>query len=73
MAHMPTVQPGDRVEAISLTGPLLKIATTTVVPGSRFPVVWVCREEEWRSAQAEAREPDAGLSWKRRGIRDCQH
>lgn len=59
VATMPTIHPGDRVEVLSMTGPLARIATTTIVEGTRFPVVWVCREEEWTQAIQEGREPDA--------------
>ena len=41
---------------------LRKVATSSVVEGYDFPVVWACREEEWRAAQAEGREPES-LPW----------
>lgn len=59
VSALPTISRGDHVEAMSLTGPLERIATTAVVEGTRFPVVWVCREEEWDQALRENREPDA--------------
>ena len=37
-------------------------AVTGVVQGDDFPVVWVCREEEYRAAQAQGREPEA-IPW----------
>jgi hypothetical protein len=58
-ATVQTIQPGDRVEVMSMTGPLARIAKSTIVEGTRFPVVWVCREEEWTQAINEDREPDA--------------
>ena len=36
-----------------------KRAVTPVVEGTDFPVVWVCREEEWEAARTEGREPHA--------------
>jgi hypothetical protein len=38
---------------------LRRIATTGVVRGSDFPVVWVCPPNEWAAAQVEGREPEA--------------
>lgn len=60
---MDSIQPGQHVLARSMSGELLeRIAITGVMEGDDFPVVWVCREEEWQAAQAENREPD-GLPW----------
>jgi len=55
---LPQVHPGDRITVQSLTGPLVRIATSEVVPGERFLVVWACPENEWASAQLENRDPD---------------
>ena len=63
-----SIQPGDRVLVDSLLGPLAKRATTAVVPGTTFPVIWVCREEEWDAAQTEGREPDA-VPWPAEDVR----
>lgn len=38
---------------------LQKIATTSVVPGHDFLVVWVARESEWAAARRACREPQA--------------
>lgn len=43
-------------------GQLSKIATTGIVMGYDFLVVWACGEDEWRAATAEGREPDA-IPW----------
>jgi len=43
-------------------GQLLKIATTGVVMGYDFLVVWACRPEEWSAAQIEGRQPEA-MPW----------
>jgi len=40
---------GDRLEARALTG---------VIRGYDFPVVWVCREEQWAAAKGEGRDPE---------------
>lgn len=34
-------------------------AASGVVAGLDFPVVWICKDEEWEAAQADSREPDA--------------
>lgn len=67
-AALPTVRAGDRVEAISTTGPLTRIATTGVVAGHRFPIVWISTEEEWNLARQEQREPDA-VPWPAEDVR----
>lgn len=36
-----------------------KRALGPAVPGHDFVVVWLCSEEEWASAKAEGRKPDA--------------
>ena len=59
VASLPDIKPGDIVSALSTTGPLKRVAVTTVVRGRSFPVVWVCAEEEWAMANQENREPDA--------------
>jgi hypothetical protein len=68
MAQMNTIERGDPVRAIALDGVLDKIATTGIVPGNRFPVVWVCRPEEWQAALQEDREPDA-VPWPAEDVR----
>lgn len=62
------IHPGDRVTIESATGPVTKRATTGVVPGERFEVVWAAREEEWQSAQAEGRDPNA-IPWPAEDVR----
>lgn len=49
---------GEDLERIALGGPKR---------GEDFPVVWVCRPEEWDSAQAEGREPQ-GVPWPREDV-----
>ncbi len=54
---------GSRVIVEALGGGRLqKIATSGIVKGYDFPVVWACRPEEWAAAQVEGREPDS-LPW----------
>ena len=54
---------GCRVIVEALGGiHLQKIATSEVVRGYDFLVVWACREEEWLAARAAGREPDA-MPW----------
>lgn len=49
---------GARVRVRSATGGYLdRRACSQVEPGHLFPVVWVCREEEWVDAEKEGRTP----------------
>jgi hypothetical protein len=60
---MNVVQPGAAVVARDAEGEnLRRRALTGVVDGHDFPVVWVCREEEWQQAQQERRKPE-GVPW----------
>jgi len=60
---MGSFQAGDQVEAVDAEGERLRRrAMSTVVDGVDFPVVWVCREEEWHAAHREGREPE-GVPW----------
>ncbi len=47
---------------------LRRIALSPPMRGEDFPVVWVCRPEEWEAAQAEEREPE-GVPWPREDVR----
>lgn len=54
------VQPGSAVIVRDASGKFLsKIATTGVVEGSSFLVVWVARPEETALAAVSRRDPDA--------------
>jgi hypothetical protein len=58
-----TPSKGARVQAKSADGKMLtRRALTGVVMGQDFPVVWICREEEWEAAEQEGREPE-GVPW----------
>jgi hypothetical protein len=60
---MGSFQTGDQVEAVDVEGERLRRrALGGVVDGVDFPVVWVCREEEWHAARREGREPE-GVPW----------
>lgn len=57
---MALIEHGSKVAVRDAFGDELpRRAVTGVVDGDDFPVVWVCREEEWEAARAEGREPDA--------------
>jgi hypothetical protein len=56
---LPQVHPGDRIVVQSITGPLQRVATSEVVAGVRFVVVWACLVEEWEASRREERSPDA--------------
>jgi hypothetical protein len=54
------IEPGKPVLARTAFGnELRKIATTGVVDGVDFPVVWVSAEADWRNAQERGDEPIA--------------
>lgn len=38
---------------------LLRRAASGIVQGDDFPVIWVCKEEEWADARRASRIPDA--------------
>ena len=57
------ITPGERVLALNARGERgERVALTGVVQGRDFPVVWICRPEEWEAARAEEREPE-GVPW----------
>lgn len=62
------IHPGDRIKIESATGPITRRATTGIVPGQRFPVVWASREDEWEAAREEGREPEA-VPWPAEDVR----
>jgi pimeloyl-ACP methyl ester carboxylesterase len=47
-------------------------ATTGVVDGRDFKVVWLCLEDEWASAQVEGTNPDA-LPWPAEDVELADH
>lgn len=54
------VQFGSRVRVrTAFSDWVIRRATTPVEDGVDFPVVWVCREDEWDTATAAGREPEA--------------
>lgn len=56
---MPSIERGDRVKVETAFGDTVVMrAVTGVTRGYDFPVVSVCREEEWEAALREGREPD---------------
>lgn len=60
---MKSIDSGDLVTATDAKGVgLPKRALGKIVQGVDFPVIWVCREEEWQAAQLEGRDPE-GVPW----------
>jgi hypothetical protein len=60
---MKSIDYGDQVTATDAAGAgLPKRALGTIVQGVDFPVIWVCREEEWEAARQEGRDPE-GVPW----------
>lgn len=67
---MKSISYGDLVVATDAEGiPLPKRALGGITQGVDFPVVWVCREEEWEAAQQQGRDPE-GVPWP---AEDVQH
>jgi hypothetical protein len=57
---MQVISAGQRVFARTSSDRLIpKRATSAILDGMDFPIVWVCREEEWAAAEQEGREPNA--------------
>ena len=50
---------GVAVEVVNALGQRQhRIALTGVIAGRDFPVVWVCRPDEWQAAQEANRDPE---------------
>ncbi|MGH7564444.1 MAG: hypothetical protein ACREK5_08475 [Gemmatimonadota bacterium] len=57
---MPTIDRGVTVKVRTADNKVLaRRAVSGVEEGDSFPIVWVCREEEWEAARREGREPQA--------------
>jgi hypothetical protein len=56
----------------ALGSELKRIALGPPKRGEDFPVVWVCRPEEWEAARAEGREPE-GVPWPREDVHAVEH
>ena len=57
------ITPGSDVRVRNALDETLRlVATTGVVEGLDFPVVWVCEPDEWTAAQDEDRVPQA-IPW----------
>jgi hypothetical protein len=55
-----SITAGDELLVRTATGTKVpRRAVSGIVAGEAFAIVWVCREEEYESAHAEGREPDA--------------
>jgi len=50
---------------------LTRRAITGTVMGDDFPVVWICREEEWEAANREGRSPE-GVPWPAEAVRPAE-
>ncbi len=63
-------QPGEVVTIINAFGEESpRVAVSNVLErGHDFPVVFVCREDEWLAAQEEDREPDT-VPWPAEDVR----
>jgi hypothetical protein len=57
------IKAGDRVVAVNARGERgERVALSGIVMGRDFPVVWICRTEEWEAARAADRDPE-GVPW----------
>lgn len=60
---MRTIEPGSKVVVRTADGEKLpRRAITGVEAGNTFEVVWVCKEDEWSSANNQGRQAD-GIPW----------
>ncbi len=60
---------GTPVQVRTAAGELLpRRALGEIARGEDFPVVWVCRDEEWDTALLEGREPQ-GVPWPAEDVR----
>ncbi len=67
--HAMQIESGDHVSVVTAYGDTLaRRATTGVVEGHDFPVVWVCTEDEWDAAQRDGTDPDA-VPWPAEDVR----
>ncbi len=58
-----SIGPGSHVIATDAFGRELdRVAISGPERGADFPVIWVCRPEEWTLAQEEGRAPN-GVPW----------
>ena len=67
---MAEIKRGDLVTAVDAEGEELpRRAMGGEVTGDHgWPLIWVCREEEWHAALREGREPD-GVPWPAEDVR----
>lgn len=69
---MDRIERGAAVKVRTFGGEwLVRRALTGAVMGHDFSVVWVCREEEWRSAEDEGRDPE-GIPWPAEDVQPAQ-
>jgi hypothetical protein len=60
---MSEVRRGTKVQVRDAFGRTSEVrATSGVVMGKDFEIVWVCDEEEWKRAESESRRPDS-IPW----------
>lgn len=66
------IEPGTRVVVRDALGAeLLRVALSRPTRGEDFPVVLVCRPEEWDAAHAEGRDPQ-GVPWPREDVTEIE-
>jgi hypothetical protein len=66
------IAPGAKVIVRTAADDLLRCrAMSGVVPGHSFPVVWVCTEEDWATAQSQGIEPD-GVPWPAEDVQPAE-
>jgi hypothetical protein len=51
---------------------LQRVALSAPKRGEDFPIVLVCRPEEWKAASDEGRDPD-GVPWPREDVHVVEH
>jgi hypothetical protein len=64
------IKPGDQVFAITSSGMSLPRRAVSGIEetGHAFPIIWICRDDEYESALQEGRSP-SGTAWPADAIR----
>lgn len=67
---MNNIQPGQRILVKTAGGDwIARVAASEIEAGDRFPIVWVCKPEEWQIAKSEQRDPEV-MPWPADAIRE---
>jgi hypothetical protein len=64
------IKPGDQVFALTSSGKALprRAISRTEETGHAFPIIWICRDDEYEMALEEGRAP-SGTAWPAAAVR----